>query len=107
MNWFNGFVLLQEMMDSAVKSKVRLRIQKAQETRKAQKQRLGKAKKDLMLANEALDAATAMYEVELRELQRLEVSKDETIATAKRAEAVGAFSTALAVKVRPQRPQRL
>ena len=107
MSWFNVFVLLQAMMDSAVQSKVRLRIQKAQETRKAQKQRLGQAKKDLVLANEALDAATAMYEMELRELQRLEVTKDETMTTAKRAGAVGAFSTALAEKVRPKCPQRL
>ena len=107
MNWCNVFVPLQAMMDAAVKSKVRLRIQKAQETRKSQKQRLSKAKKDLVLSNEVLDAATAMYEMELRELQRLEASKDETITTAKRADAVGVFSGLVAKKVRPKCPHRL
>ena len=44
------------MMESAVKSQVRLRIQKAQETRKNQKARLTQAKTDYKLATEALDA---------------------------------------------------
>ena len=68
----------QEMMDMAVKSKVRLRIQKAQETRKSQKLRLSQAKKDHVLANEALDAAMAVYDMEVQELQRIEALKEET-----------------------------
>jgi hypothetical protein len=94
----------QMMMDSAVKSKVRLRIQKAQDTRKALKLRLSQAKKDYVLANEALDAAMAVYEMEVQELQRIESLKEETQTMAKGYRAVGMFSNILAVKVRLESP---
>ena len=93
-------------MDAAVKSKVRLRIQKAQDTRKAQKARFSQAKKDCVLANEALDAATAMYEMEVQELQKVDASIEDTLQAAKGASAVGMFSSMLADKVRRQRLRR-
>ena len=86
-----------------MKSKVRLRIQKAQETRKSQKLRLGQAKADLVLVNEALDAALAVYEMELQELQKIENLKEETKKSAEQSRAVGMFSSIIAVKVRPER----
>lgn len=86
-------------MDAAVKSKVRLRIQKAQETRKAQKTRLSQAKKDCVLANEALDAATAMYEMEVQEAQKLDSLVEEASQEAKGASAVGMFSNLVLDKV--------
>ena len=88
------------MMDAAVSSKVRLRIQKAQETRKDQKTRLSQAKKNLVLANEALDAATTMYEVEVQHLQKLDVTIKQTLTVAQGASAVGILSDAVADKVR-------
>ncbi len=94
-------------MDAAVKSKVRLRIQKAQETRKSQKLRLGQAKADLVLANEALDAALAVYEMELQELKKIESLKKETKKLAEANRAVGMFSNIVAVKVRPERPSAI
>ena len=87
-----------------MKSKVRLRIQKAQETRKSQKLRLSQAKKDHVLANEALDAAMAVYDMEVQELQRIEALKEETTRMAQGARVVGMFSNILAVKVRIERP---
>lgn len=83
-----------------MKSKVRLRIQKAQETRKSLKLRLSQTKKDFGLANEALDAATALYEVEQRELQKLGESVKDSLTRAKGYRAVGMFANVIAERVR-------
>jgi hypothetical protein len=64
--------------------------------------RLSQAKKDFNLANEALDAATAVYEMEMAEVRKLDEAKSNTSTKAKGYKAVSMFSNIIAEKERTE-----